>query len=64
MSPSDGPLFKSQPDCLAGNLHSINQRDFLFKLELFFSRGHLKLITAPALLHKRGLCSCSDRVRV
>lgn len=31
-----GPVFKSQPDCLAGNLHSINQRNFLFKLELFF----------------------------
>lgn len=53
-----GPVFKSQPDCLTGNLHSINHRDFLFKLELFFfSRGHLKLITAPALLYKRGLCS-------
>lgn len=61
-----GPVFKSQPDCLVGNLHSINQRDFLFKLELFFffSRGHLKLITAPALLYKRGLCSCDGRVGV
>lgn len=57
-----GPVFKSQPDCLTGNLHSINHRDFLFKLELFFfSRGHLKLITAPALLYKRGLCSGGGR---
>lgn len=58
-----GPVFKSQPDCLSGNLHSINQRDFLFKLELFFfSRGHLKLITSPRLLYKRGLCGCDYRV--
>lgn len=58
-----GPVFKSQPDCLSGNLHSINRRDFLFKLELFFfSRGHLKLITSPRLLYKRGLCGCDYRV--
>lgn len=61
-----GPVFKSQPDCLVGNLHSINQRDFLFKLELFFfpPRGHLKLITAPVPLYKRGLCGCGGRVGV
>lgn len=58
-----GPVFKSQPDCLSGNLHSINRRDFLFKLELFFfSRGHLKLITSARLLYKRGLCGCDYRV--
>lgn len=52
-----GPVFKSQPDCLVGNLHSINQRDFLFKLELFFffQRSPQTNYSSGTALQKRAL---------
>lgn len=52
-----GPVFKSQPDCLTGNLHSINHRDFLFKLELFFffQRSPQTNYSSSTALQKRAL---------
>lgn len=57
-----GWLLKSQPDCLSGDLHSINQRYFLFKLELFFFQRSPPTNYIPSAALQKRLHGCDYMV--